>query len=202
MLYTNDLMIAKAIINRDENITRQYFYKQCYPLFKSIFDHYYTDCGSCIEFINEIYIITLTPSKTSGKCQMENFRGDSTLACWLKSAALFYCYKKYERKQNLSTIDILPNPDDEKYDGTDRFLNLGESINLDISEVNRTDVEKILDSMPNKRYGKLIRLRYLEQYSNEETAEALCMTMDNYYNVHKRAKAQYEVICKKESFYE
>lgn len=202
MLYTNDLMIAKAIINRDEKTTRHYFYRQCYPLFKSIYEHYYTDCNSCIEFINEIYIVTLTPSRTTGKCQMENFQGDSTLACWLKSVALFYCYKRFKRKQNIPVIDILPNPNDEKFDDPDRFLNLGGSINMDTNETNRTDVEKILDSMPNKRYSKLIRLRYLEQYSNEETAEALCMTMDNYYNVHRRAKAQYEVICQKEGCYE
>ena len=52
--------------------------------------------------------------------------------------------------------------------------------------------------MPNKRYRNIIRLRYLEQKTNEETAEALGMTMDNYYNKHKLAKAQYEKVCRKE----
>ena len=52
-LYTEDLQIAKALINRDEGITRQYLYKRCYPLFKSIYDNYYTDCNSVIEFIDQ-----------------------------------------------------------------------------------------------------------------------------------------------------
>ncbi len=34
-VYTDDLIIAKALINRDEDITRDFFYRECYPLFKS-----------------------------------------------------------------------------------------------------------------------------------------------------------------------
>ena len=63
---------------------------------------------------------------------------------------------------------------------------------------NREDVLAILKLMPNKRYSELIRLRYLEEYTNEETAEALGMTMENYYNKHKLAKAQYIRIYRKE----
>ena len=42
-------------------------------------------------------------------------------------------------------------------------------------------------------------MRYLEQKTNEETAEALGMTMDNYYNKHKLAKEQYERVWRKEA---
>ena len=38
--------------------------------------------------------------------------------------------------------------------------------------------------------------------SNEETAEALGMTMANYYNKHKLAKEQYAKACRKEEAYE
>ena len=57
-IYTEDLQLAKALIKRDELTTRKFFYKQCYPLFKSIFDNYYTDCENCKECIDEIYAIT------------------------------------------------------------------------------------------------------------------------------------------------
>ena len=53
--------------------------------------------------------------------------------------------------------------------------------------------------MPNKRYSELIRLRYLEQNTNEETAKALGMTMENYYSKHKLAKEQYQIIQRKEA---
>ena len=200
-IFYEDLQIAKALIQRNERVTRKYFYKQCYPLFKSIYDNYYTDCKSCVEFINEIYVVVLAPSKQTGKCQMDNFRGESTLASWLKSACLFYCYNKYERKEKLPMVDKLPNPNDEKFDDPDRFIDFGGSAELDFGKMNREDVDTILNLMPNKRYGKLIRLRYLDMKSNEETAEALGMNMDNYYNVHKRAKSQYERVCRKEDYY-
>lgn len=40
-IFSEDLQIAKSLIVRDEMVTRKYFYQQCYPLFKSIFDNYY-----------------------------------------------------------------------------------------------------------------------------------------------------------------
>ena len=78
-IYHEDLQIAKALIKRENLVTRKYFYQQCYPLFKSIYDNYYTGCASVKEFIDEIYVLALAPSKTTGKCQLENFRGESTL---------------------------------------------------------------------------------------------------------------------------
>ena len=198
-IYHEDLMIAKALIKRDNLVTRKYFYQQCYPLFKSIYDNYYTDCTNCKEFIDEIYIVVLAPSKTTGKCQMENFRGESTLASWIKTARLYYCYKQYEAKEKMPKYERLPNSNvKHNDDDSDRDDAIYGSIEIDFTNLNRQDALIILNQMPNKRYSELIRLRYLELKSNEETANALGMTMDNYYNKHKLAKEQYERIYRKE----
>jgi len=200
-IYTEDLQIAKALINFDENITRQYYYRDCYPLFKSIFDNYYTDCSSCKEFMDEIYIVVLAPSKFTGKCQMENFKGESTLRSWLKSACLYYCYNKYKLKKRMPIYESLPQSTTKSSDdeiGSDRFDAIYGSIEIDFGNLNYEDALIILRQMPNRRYSDLIRLRYLEQKTNEETAEALGMTMDNYYNKHKLAKEQYVRIFRKE----
>ena len=198
-IYHEDLMIAKALIKRDNLVTRKYFYQQCYPLFKSIYDNYYTDCTNCKEFIDEIYIVVLAPSKTTGKCQMENFRGESTLASWIKTACLYYCYKQYEAKEKMPKYERLPNSNvKDNDDDSDRDDAIYGSIEIDFTNLNRQDALIILNQMPNKRYSELIRLRYLELKSNEETANALGMTMDNYYNKHKLAKEQYERIYRKE----
>lgn len=198
-IFTQDLQIAKSLIVRDEMVTRKYFYQQCYPLFKSIFDNYYTDCANVKEFIDEMYIIVLAPSKLTGKCQMENFRGESTLTSWLKTACLFYCYKQFEIKGKMPRKERLPlsNADDDD-DAGDRADSIYGSLEIDFSNINRQDAQVIIKQMPNKRYGELIRLRYLELMTNEETAKALGMSMENYYNKHKLAKAQYERIFRKE----
>lgn len=197
-----DLQIAKSLINRDERVTREYFYQQCFPLFKSIYDNYYTDCVNCKEFIDEIYLVVLSPSKTTGKCQMENFRGESTLTSWLKAACLFYCYKQYDIKGKLPKYESIPNSDEDNIEDLgDRLGAMGGSVEIDFSDMNREDVLVILSQMPNKRYRELIRLRYLEQKTNEETAEELGMSMKNYYNKHKLAKEQYKLISRKEERY-
>lgn len=196
-IYLEDLQIANSIIGRDGLVTRQYLYQQCYPLFKSIYDSYYTDCMSCREFIDEIYLVILTPNKTTGKCQLENFRGESTLTSWLKSVCLFYCYDRFEKKERMPKYEPLQNMNGED-DKSDRLEAIYGTIEIDITSLNREDVLIVLGQMPNERYRELIRLRYLEQKTNEETAAELGMTMDNYYNKHKLAKEQYERIARKE----
>lgn len=202
-IFSEDLQIAKSLIVRDEMVTRKYFYQQCYPLFKSIFDNYYTDCANVKEFIDEMYIIVLAPSKLTGKCQMENFRGESTLTSWLKTACLFYCYKQFEIKGKMPRKERLPllNADGDD-DVGDRADSIYGSLEIDFSNINRQDAQVIIKQMPNKRYGELIRLRYLELKTNEETAKELGMSMENYYNKHKLAKEQYERIFRKEEQHE
>ena len=199
-IYSEDLQIAKSLINRDEKVTRNYYYKDCYPLFKSIYDNFYTDCKCCMEFMNEIYIVVLAPSKITGKCQMENFKGESTLKTWLKTACLYYCYNKYKLKPPI--YEPLPreskknDEDDEAI--SDRKPDEALSNPIDFTGMNRSDVETLLSLMPNHRYRRLIKLRYLEQWTNEETANELGMSMANYYNMHHRAKEQYDLVCRKE----
>lgn len=200
-IYYEDLQIAKALIKRDNLVTRKYFYRQCYPLFKSIYDNYYTDCTNCKEFIDEIYIVVLAPSKTTGKCQMENFRGESTLASWIKTSCLYYCYGKYELKQKMPIYEPFPHPvekDEQENSITDRSNDESLSNPIDFSGMNRADVEALLSMMPNIRYRNIIRLLYLEQKTHKEVAEALGMSMDNYYNKRILAEKQYKQVCRKE----
>ena len=65
----------------------------------------------------------------------------------------------------------------------------------------REDVEVILGLMPNRRYSQLIRLRHVELRTDKETAEALGMSMDNYYNKHRLAKEMFEKTLRKEECY-
>lgn len=197
-----DQEIVVALLNRNSKITRQYFYIHCYPLFKSIYDNYYTDCDSCLEFINEIYILILTPNLQTGKCKLQNFRYESSLTTWLKSVCLFFCYERFEKKKRR-----IPNSESKtenhrsSYPENDNATFVSsEIINFDFSQLNRNDIEQLLNSMPNKRYRDLIRLRYLEDYTNEETAHALNLKMSNYYNMHLRAKEQYYQIWRKEEY--
>ena len=182
-----DQDIVDAILRKDTKITRLYFYEKCYPLFKVCYDKYYTDCESCLEFINQIYLLVMTPRKSTGVSPLQTFGFRCTLTMWLKIIAENYCCQLFNKR--IEFIDSSEDVGDRKKQ---------ESISPNIDSLNRQDVEVVLNLMPNKRYSSLIRLRYVEEKSNEETAEILGMTMDNYYNKHKLAKAQFCNILKKE----
>lgn len=193
----DDHKIVESLLHRDDRVTRDFFYKKCYPLFKSVFDNYHTDCETCVEFINEIYIYLLTPNEADGRCKLEQFKFQSTLFTWLKTVTLFYCYKKYRREEKMPTERIVENYDESGV----RIDVLPESISIDESSLRRHDTATILQLMPNKRYSTLIRLRYLEGYSNEETAAMMGMNMNTFYNKHKLAKDQFLDTLRKEDYY-
>lgn len=184
-----DLQVAEAILKRSPSVTKHYLYKKCYPLFKSIYDRYYTDCSDCFEFINEIYVLIMTPSKSTGESKLASYEGRCSFPMWLKIVAQNYCRQIFSKKGDFF---------EESLDGSDRNLSIAESLDEKMSNLDREDVGRILASMPNERYRMLIAYRYVEEKSNEETAEMLGMTMANYYNKHKLAKAQFADQLRKE----
>lgn len=186
--YTDKEIVA-AILKRDTDVTKEFLYRKCYPLFSAVYNKYYTDCENPVELINEIYVYILTPKKVTGRCKLADFGFRCTLTMWLKIVTEHFCQQLFARK-----VEILENisVDDDR--------NLFEiySLELDFNTLNMEDVRRILNMISNERYRRLIEYRYLEEKSNEETAMLLSLTMANYYNVHLRAKAQFCSALKKE----
>ena len=184
-----DKEIVEAILRRDASITRLYFYEKCYPLFKACYDKYYTDCETCVEFINQIYLLVMTPRKSTGVSPLQTFGFRCTLTMWLKIISENYCKQLFKVKIDIS---------DSLKSSSDRLTMVDHSLDVDFNSIYSDDIKKILEMMPNERYRRLIELRYVKEKTNEETAMALEMTMDNYYNKHKLAKAQFCNILRKE----
>lgn len=184
-----DQEIVKAILNRDTIITKEFLYRKCYPLFKAVYDKYYTDCESCFELINEIYVYIMIPQKKTHISKLAAFGFRCTLTMWLKIVVENYCHQLYARRMEI---------DRDSDVGSDRNMPDDESLTENTRSIDMEDVHKILNMMPNQRYRKLIEYRYVDEKSNEETAMLLAVTMANYYNMHKRAKVQYCEVLRKE----
>lgn len=176
------------MLGRDRTVTYGYLYRKLFPLFASVMNRYYTDCTTTEEFINQIYVVVMTPG-ANGRCRLESFSGQSSLLRWLQVVAINYCRSLYARK---------PGLDENLTPGSDRFSPGSESLESEPDIMDRYDVEKILAAMPNPRYREIIRLRYLLDLSNEETAKRLGMGLDNFYNKHRLAKAQYVAVARRE----
>ena len=184
-----DKEIVNALLKRDAKITCLFLYEKCYPLFKTCYDKYYTDCETCIEFINQIYLLIMTPRQSTGVSPLQTFGYRCTLTTWLKIISENYCKQLFRTRITTS---------DSQECSSDRSANVDDSIEMYFRSIYADDVKKVLEMMPNIRYRHLIELRYIEEKTNEETAMALEMTMDNYYNKHKLAKAQFCNILRKE----
>ena len=190
----SDKEVVRRLLCKEEELTKWFLYRKCYPLFKSIHNNYHTDCETCIEFINEIYIHIMTIQPETGKNKLEGFKFECSLLGWLKVVSIYYCYHQFDKK--IKRESLINNSE-----GSDRLNNIPDSTIIDMTSINFDDVVKILSLMPNRRYQILIRLRYLEEKSNEETAEILGMSMVNYYNKHKLAKEQFTKVLRKEESY-
>lgn len=184
-----DQEIVKAILDRDTLVTKEFLYRKCYPLFKSIHNKYYTDCETPIELINEIYIYILYQHKDTHRSKLEDFGFRCTLTMWLKIVTENYCKQLFAKRIQVDENNDVAN---DRNDIGEESL-IANTRNLDMS-----DVQKILLMMPNQCYRKLIEYRYVEERTNEETAQLLELSMANYYNSHKRAKAQYCEALRKE----
>lgn len=187
--HLDDKEIVKAILNRDSEITIYFLYGKCYPLFKSIYDRYYTDCDSWNELVNEIYVYIMMPGKETGISKLASFQFRCSLTLWLKIITENYCHQLYAKKSEIIGDNIT---------GTDRLNRIEQSLEMDLSAIDIMDVKNIILLMPNQRYRRLIELRYVDQHSNEETAALMSMNMANYYNKHKLAKAQFVIALRKE----
>lgn len=210
-IFYEDIVIAQSLLSKDKKTTTEFYYKGCYPIFQSLWRRFKTNCESPLELMHEIYLLILTPSKRTGKCQLENFRGESTLRSWIKTVALYYCYKVYDEF-------ILPGDDNKDDESSDRFgdenttkIIMVNDDSIDIDRVGAVEMDttnlviedtiRLISLMPNKRYAEIMRLFLIEQLSNDEVASALGMSKANLYNKHILAIKQFEVIRRKEERY-
>ena len=186
--YTDKEIVA-GLLRRDKAITIAYLYEKCYPLFKALFEKYDTDCENCIEFINEIYVYIMAKSSKSDLSKLEAFGFKCQFIYWLKIVSENYCHTLF-KKSSYQTNKLT--------DRGDSLSKLPHSIIIESHEISLKDAETILLMMPNRRYSQLIRHRYLEEHTNEETAALLGMNINNYYNKHRLAKAQFRSMLIKE----
>ena len=83
------------------------------------------------------------------------------------------------------------------------LINSGREFSSTESSQARIDMETLLRQMKNQRYALVIRLLMIDGRTPEEVARQLCVTVDNLYNIKRRAiQALAEVALKDKKHYE
>lgn len=169
-----DKQIINALIAHDEQVTRNFFFESCRPLFISIMRNVFSYDVDYDEFVNEFYLHLME----NDAYRLKQFQGRSTIYQWMKVVAIRYFIAKRENMIEMEYKDILSNNETEE-----------EDMDNERSITARIDIERLFSLMPNKRYVYVIKRLVLQEAEPMTVAEELCINVDNLYNIKKRAIA-------------
>lgn len=183
-----DREIVSFLIAREPKVTAQFFFKDCRPLLLSVIRRVFgTQIVDYDEVISEIYILLM---ENDAK-KLRSFKFESTLYQWLKTIAIRHCLLLKNKAK------VIDNESQEP------LINSGREFSSTESSQARIDMETLLRQMKNQRYALVIRLLMIDDRTPEEVARQLCVTVDNLYNIKRRAiQALAEVALKDKKHYE
>ncbi|MCM1312777.1 MAG: sigma-70 family RNA polymerase sigma factor [Bacteroides sp.] len=183
----SDREIVRALIERNRFVTRQFFYVNCRPLFTSIIHRVFDYPVEYDEFVNELYGMLM--ENDARKLRMFDFR--SSVYQWIKTVAIrHFMYKKDEMidntsKQPLSNIQPTESDNVGATGKPENYMDAESEIAA------RIDFENILARMTNKRYADVIRKLTIEDTEPKKLAAEMGVTIENLYNIKKRAMAAF-----------
>lgn len=169
-----DIQIVEALIARDENVTCDFFYRKCRPLFVSIIRHVFSYDVDYDEFVNEFYLYLME----NDAHRLKQFAYKSTIFQWVKVVAIRYFLAKRD-----SLIDM--EAKETTFESAE-----DDAINDSMSRHSAgMDVQSLFVAMQNKRYVYVIQRLILDDAEPKTVASELEVTVDNLYNIKKRAVA-------------
>lgn len=182
-----DQEIVKALIGRDSRVTAQFFFKDCRPLMLSIihrvFDKQKVDYD---EMISELYIYLMANDAR----RLRQFKFESTLYQWLKTTAIRFCLRL--KADGKVIDDEIQEPLDNNRSRNTRSTEFSQA---------KMDINALLRQMRNQRYAKVIRMLMIDDMTPDEVAKALSVTVDNLYNIKRRAMAALAIVALKDKIH-
>lgn len=181
-----DKEIVAALIAHDPRVTAQFFYRDCRPLFMSVIRRVFGEqIVDYNEIISELYILLMEDDAR----RLQQFNFESTLYQWLKTISIRHCLRL--KMQSRVIDDVSNEPLDNTYPQPEK---------AEDSQA-KMDVEALLLTMKNQRYATVIRMLMIEDKTAEEVANELSVTVDNLYNIKRRAMAALVDVAQKDKKY-
>ena len=171
-----DREIIQGLIDHDERMTQDFFFKKCRPLFTTIIQYVFDYEVEYDEFVNELYLYLM--DNDAQKLRSFGFR--SSVFQWLKTTAIRFFIKKRNRLIDNNSHE-LPSYDHPADGNSDKDA--------------EDDLERLFSLMPNKRYVMVIRRLILDDVKPEILAKEMGTNTANLYNIRRRAIAQLARVC-------
>lgn len=177
-----DKEIIEALIARDTRVTQRFFYEDCRPLFMSIIRNVFPYKVDYDEFVNELYVYLMEDDAY----RLSLFEGRSSVYQWLKVVALRYFVHK--RDQMIDAEPYRPLIEQEEVPESEEG-----------AVIAKVDIMHLLDCMANRRQAYVIEQLVMEDRAPAEVADELGVTVDNLYNIKKRAIAAITAVAIKDA---
>lgn len=167
-----DQEIIQGLIARDNHVTEQFFYVKCRPLLTAIMRLVFSYPVEYDEMVSELYDYLMADDCI----KLRQFQYRSSVYLWMKVVATRF----FIRHRNT----MIENASKEPPYGSETDDEVIDTVNI-VSD--KMDVAKLLQLMENQRYAEVIRNLVINDREPEQYALEIGVTVDNLYNIKKRA---------------
>lgn len=181
----DDHQLIASILNNEIGAIQYYFNVRCSGVFTYIIDNIFDGNIDKRELPQELFLYLA--ENNWHKVRQFDFR--SKFITWTSVVAVRFFQKKREALIGKSDYSTLNNK---------RW----HEPRMRISIEQRMDLQAALQKMPNSRYRKVIEQLDLLEIQPEDLAKEMEITIDNLYNIHRRALIQLRLVMgRKEDYY-
>ena len=182
-LYT-DKQLVDGLIQNDKPTIEYFFCKKCSRLFSYIVYSVYGGMATLNELVNEFYLYIAADNWK--KVRQFDFR--SKLMTWIGVVAVRFFQKKRD-------VLIENNSSEAQIEQTKNL----DSYSMLVDET--IDVRQAISRITNTRYRYVIEKLDLQDVSPEDLASEMGVSVDNLYNIHRRALLQLKLIMTRKEDY-
>ena len=180
----SDQQIVEGILNNDQTIIQHFFFKECKPMFEYIAHAVFDDNVEHNELVNELFLYL----RHNDWHKVRQFDFRSKLTTWVSVVAVRFFQKVRMQMIETTPIDALNSQKDIYKDALE-------------NEKAYMALYRAIQQMPNPRYKKVIIELELNQSKPEIVAKSMNITVDNLYNIRRRARLQLKTIMLKGGYY-
>ena len=169
----NDHELVDGILNNNKPLIKYFFTKKCSGLLVYILMNVFEGNIDKRELVSELYLFM-----AHNDWQVfRKFQFRSTLMTYVSVVSVRFFIAK---RAQLIDSPFSTSLNNQK----------GQIHSTALSLEQRIDIREALNRMPNERYRKVIEILDLQDIRPEQLAEEMNITVDNLYNIHRRALVQ------------
>ena len=169
-----DQEIIQGLVDKDNRITREFFFERCRPLFCNIINTVFGGDAEYDELVDELYLY-LTENEAA---KLKSFQFRSSVYQWLKVLATRF----FIRLRNQDKV-IENDSQEPPYQGESDHA-MEATVDYDNA---KEDLKRLLAAMHNRRYAYVIERLVIDDVEPKQLAEEMQITTANLYNIKNHA---------------